>query len=81
MLKMYHTDMAVCEDSSIRDKELGHARMQVTNLTEAYHVVWKMEHVGKYTQTNIHNILLFFLTHYANKRQTIAFIKTYNRTH
>jgi hypothetical protein len=42
-----HTDMAVCEDFCIRDNKLGHASLQVTNLTETYHVVWKMKHGGQ----------------------------------
>jgi hypothetical protein len=43
-----HTDMAVCEDFfCIRDNELGHTSLQVTNLTKTYHVVWKMKHGGQ----------------------------------
>jgi hypothetical protein len=53
-----HTDMAVCEDFCIRDNELGNTSLQVTDLTETCHVVWKMKHGGQYTQTAIHYILL-----------------------
>jgi len=42
-----HTDMAVCEDFCIRDNELGNASLQVTDLTETCHVVWKMKHGGQ----------------------------------
>jgi hypothetical protein len=42
-----HTDRAVCELFCIRDNKLGHTSLQVTILTETYHVVWKMKHDGQ----------------------------------